>query len=234
MREKPILGTILTLSLAFIVLAACIAPAFALTTHIEHLNAAGTSLIDIPGQTNIMVVAQHIERSDFYAGSADRIQLMVSAAPSGMGPPFKYVTAYEDNPARFAFSQEVGKGGLTALNLVGRCQIQVFRICKTVFVYWTVPLVMPATGASPLGPPTPAVTLPSGCLMLQGYGDAQSFSPSSQAFPLSGWSVKGETTGYSAKATLFCPCWHYWGAVAETAISSPSVVTDGTLTWTHP
>jgi hypothetical protein len=181
-----------------------------------------------------MLIAQHFERSDFYAGSADRIQLMVSAAPSGVGLPFKFVAAYEDNPARFAFSQEVSKGGLTSINLVGKYQIQIVRICKTVLVCWTVPLIMPATQTSPLGPATPAVTLPPGCLVFQGYGDLKSFPPSGQNFPISGWSATSETTGYDAKATLFCSGWHYWGPVAQAPNPSPSIRTEGTSTWTHP
>jgi hypothetical protein len=224
MKKKMILGTILTLSLAFIVSSVCITPAFAITTYTEQSNAWGSSVIDVPGQTTVFLLVQHFNKGDYYKGSADRINLYI-----GMKP----VAAYEDNPTRFAFSQEVGKGGPVSLNLVRKGQIQIFRLCKTVFVYWTVPLVMPATEASLLGPATPAVTIPPGCLIIRGYGDAQP-GITKENFPLSGWSLSGETTGYTAKATLICPGWHYCGPVAETDIHAPKSITKATLVWTGP
>jgi hypothetical protein len=228
MKKKLILGTILTLSLAFIVSAACVAPAFAVTTHQEHVNAGGQSVIDVPGHTNIQVAVSHSNWGDFFAGSADRIQVFVSTGLAPPAPPFKYVAAYEDNPERIAFSWEVGGGAIQ----LKRGQLQIFRICKTVFIYWTVPLVLPATTTNPLGPPTPAVTLPPGCLVLRGYGDAQ-VSEIVMPFPLSGWTSKYESTVYNAKATFICPGWHYCGPVSE-AFTPTRMVTEGTITWTHP
>jgi hypothetical protein len=232
MKKKLILGTILTLSLAFIVSAACVAPAFAITTHKERLGAAGTTLIDVPGHTAVIVLAQHFDWGDFYKGSADRLQFFVSTGLPAPAPPFKPVATFEDNPTRIAFSQVVGKGAPVTLVMVGRCQIETYQICKTVVVHWKIPLVIPATSASPAGPATPAVTLPPGFLVLRGYGDAQS-DVSDGGFPISGWSYTYEATGYNAKATLFCQGWHYWGPVGETG-RQPSIATKGTITWTGP
>ena len=227
MRKKLILGTILTLSLVFIVSAACVAPAFAVTTQIEHDKGSGSSIIDVPGQTQILVLAQHWGKSDFYAGKADRIALYVSTGLAPPAPPFKHVASYEDNPTRIAFSQKVDEGGSIQLHLVKRGQIQILRTCKTVIVYWTVPLVALATTT------TPEVTLPPGCLVLRGYGDVKS-RVSVGSYP-SGWSYRLEQqTGYDAKATLFCPSWHYFGPVAEPPNRSPSIYLEGTMTWTHP
>lgn len=225
MKRRIVLGAVLALFLSVVVLAACVAPAFAVTPHIEHLKAQGTSIIDVSGQTKILIQGQYWEKGDFYAGSADRIAFYVSTGDSAR--PFKQVASYEDNPTRMAFSQDVDQGGINQFHLVKRDQIQIFIVCKTVFVYWTVPLVALATTT------TPAVTLPPGCLVLRGYGDFKSIVRES-SYP-SGWSYRFETSGYDAKATLFCPGWHYWGAVGEQPIPpfSNSVVTEGLMTWTH-
>jgi hypothetical protein len=224
MRKKLVLGTLITLSLITLVLAATVNTALAVTTKTEHMKAAGTSLIDVPGHPKILIVAQHMGQSDFYKGDADRINLFVFfTTPSG-GTGLRLVSAYEDNPDRWAFSNQVGGGPPGTRPLVEKWQIQIFRICKTVFVYWTIPLVMPATTT------TPEVTLPPGFLVFRGYGDAES-SGGVVNFP-SGWTSTTETTGYDAKATLFCPDWHYWGPAAEA--DSAAILTEGTAIWTHP
>jgi hypothetical protein len=217
MRKKLVLESLTALSIAIFVLAACANLAYAVpVTKTEHLDAGGGVLIDVPGHPKILVVAMHMDRSDFYEGNADRINLFAPGKP---------LTAYEDNPERKAFSDQVGGGPPGTRPLVKKWQIQTFRICKTVFIYWTIPLVMPATTL------TPEVTLPPGCLVLQGYGDAK-VGDSVTPFPSTGWTMASHVTGYDAKATLLCPSWHYYGPASETA--TPSVQTDGTAIWTHP
>ena len=204
--------------------------AFAISTNEEHVDIGGVSIIDVPGHPNIMITASHMDRSNFYSGSAVRIMLFVSTAPSGIGPPFKFVVAYENNPERYAFSQQVG-GSIQLLNLVNKDQIQVLGKDKTALVYWTVPMAAPATTTNPFGAATPAVTIPPGWLLLQGYGDTQS-NAQSTTYP-SLWTWNYQTTVYNAKSTFICPDWQYFGPVAETG-TSPTVVTEATNNWTHP
>jgi hypothetical protein len=231
MKRRIVLGTILALSLIVVILATCFAPVFAATTYSEHLNAQGASIINVPGHPTILVIAQHYDQGDFYKGSADRIQLHVSSAPSGTGPPFKWVAAYEDNPTRYAFSLQVdGGSGLVSHNLVNRFKIQTFRIDKTVFVYWTLPLTMPATTQNSMGPATPAVTLPPGCLMLKGYGDA---TPKVSDTKYGQWNLHQDYISYQATATLLIPGWRYFGPGSE-EWNLPSIRTEGTFTWTGP
>ena len=105
------------------------------------------------------------------------------------------VASYEDNPTRMAFSTAVGQGGINQFHLVRRDQIQIFGVCKTVFVYWTIPLVAQATTN------TPAVTLPPGCLVLRGFGDLiSSVRPGS--YP-SGWSYSFERQVTTRKQPSF-------------------------------
>ena len=225
MRKKIVLESLTTLCLAVFVLAAYTSVAFAIT-QTEHLDAGATCLIEVPGHPKILVVAMHMDRSGFYSGSADRINLFAAfTTPSG-GTGWKLVSAYEDNPERWAFSNLVGGGPSGTRPLVEKWQIQIFKICKTVFMYWTVPLVMPAT----TGPfATPEVILPPGCLMLRGSGDVQ-VGGGVTNFP-SGWKMTSVGKSYEASASLFCLGWHYCGPASGT--EAASVQTDGTATWTN-
>jgi len=204
--------------------------AFAISTNEEHVDIGGVSIIDVPGHPNILITASHMDRSNFYSGSAVRIMLFVSTAPSGIGPPFKFVVAYENNPERYAFSQQVG-GSIQLLNLVKIDQIQVLGKDKTALVYWTVPLTVPGTTVNPFGAATPAVTIPPGWLLLQGYGDTHS-NVQSTTYP-SLWTWNYQTTVYNAKSTIICPDWQYFGPVSETG-TSPTIVTEAINNWTHP
>ena len=230
MKRQVVLGTVLALSLAVIFLSVCFAPVLAVTIHIEH-NTQGASIFNVPGHPSITIIGQHYYESDFYEGSADKIQLAVSGALSGIGPPFKVVASYEDNPARYAFSLLVAESaGSTSINLVKRDQIQIFRIGKTVFVYWTKPLVMPATSADKLGPATPAVTLPPGCFVVQGSGDVKIRD---NIVPYGLWALHQQYTGYDGVSTLLCPGWRYIGPGVQ-EWNLPSIRTEATFTWTGP
>jgi hypothetical protein len=133
------------------------------------------------------------------------------------------VAAYEDNPTRNAFS--VGLGTPIIQNLVKRWQIQIFRIGKTVFVYWTIPLVAPKTAN------TPEVVLPPGMLVFRGKGEPY-YMETSATFP-SGWTVKYETwKRYDADAYFYCRGWDFSGNLTEAP--SPFLIADRTVTWTAP
>lgn len=224
MRKKLVLECLAALSIVIFVLAAHANLAFAVTEKTEHLSAGTFVVIDVPGHPAIWIAAMHMDRSDFYEGRADRITLYVFTGLSLPKPPFVLASAYEDNPERWAFSNQVGGGPSDTRPLVEKWQIQTFRIGKTVFIYWTIPLVMPAT------PLTPEVTLPPGCLVLQGYGAAE-VTGGVTNFP-SGWKMTMQTTTYDVvKATLFCPGWHYYGPASDPI--GANVQTAGTAIWTH-
>jgi hypothetical protein len=216
----------------------CSTPAIPDSDFTEHENAGGVTRILVPGQREILITADHMDSCVF--GSADRILVGVSAASSGVGGPFRPVVAFEDNPRRYAFSVSLGSNHEHCL--VKPWQIQIFRIGKTSFVYWTIPLVAPATEeiirpGLPTIPATPEVTLPPGLLILRGYDEPKSGSMVYPPYP-SGWKVSVVTTSqYNAHATLFCPRWHYCGPVAEAYIGGgyqPISVTNRTYTWTSP
>jgi hypothetical protein len=220
-------AAVVILALALLMMSSSFASAFAdATTKIEHANAGGNGVIDVPGHTNVLIQASHDNWGDYFSGSADRIMVFVSGGASGIGVPFKYVAAYEDNPERIAFSFEVGGGAIQ----LKRYQLEIFRIGKTVFVCWTVPLEIPATGPNVFGNyPTPAVTIPPGCLVLQGYGDVKS-ATLSQSYPT--WSYVSVSQYYDAKASFICPRWHYCGPVG-TWFPLTRALKDVTVTWTH-
>lgn len=222
--------------LAVVILAASVNTALAETVYTDHEYAGGNSIIDVPGQTIIRLIISGRMEGDYYSGKADRIQINVHTGQFNAAglPVFKQVAAYEDNPTRNAFSVGLSTGQVQ--NLVKPWQIQIVRICKTCIVYWTVPLVAPATD----GPnPTPAVTLPPGFLVLRGYGEAHSMYIPPTSIGTTGWKVEiNNPSYYNATATLFCPGWRYCGPVAEDYVGAithnPRVVTDRTWTWTHP
>jgi hypothetical protein len=223
MRKKLVLEILSVLSIAVYCLTAFVSLTYAdPVTQTEHLSAGLSVVIDVPGHPKIAVVAMHMDKSDFYGGSADRINLFVATGLAPPKPPSVLASAYEDNPERKAFSDQVGGGAPGTRPLVNKWQIQIFKIGKTVFMYWTIPLNMPATTL------TPEVVLPPGALVLQGSGEAQ-VNSGTVNFP-SGWKMTSQTTSYDAKATFICPSWCFCGSPSTAAAV---VQTDGTSVWAH-
>jgi len=198
------------------------------TDFTEHENAGGVTRILVSGHTEIILIADHTDSCEF--GRANRIQISVSANPTGVGTPFKPVASFEDNPKREAFSESLGTP--TLQNLVKPGQIQVFRIGKIVSVIWTIPLVVPATAASPPTiPGTPEVVLPPGMLIFLGKGNPY-YMEATGTFP-AGWAFKFETwQRYDANVYFYCRGWNYYGLLTEAP--SPYMITDRTVTWTAP
>ena len=228
--NKQVLVTLVAL-MAVVILASNVNMALAETIRTDYQYAGGRSRIDVPGKPVIRLEAQRLWSSDF--GISDRIQIDVF---TGGKPQFKEVVAWEDNPDRYAFS--VGLGTDLEKHLVKPWQIGVYRIWKTSIVYWTMPLVVPATYNSLGVLVTQEVTLPPGLLVLRGYGESMSdqFPPNPSGwYPVGseGWLYRIDTTSfYNAEVTLFCPGWHYWGPVAEGY--NPTSVTDRTWSWKLP
>jgi hypothetical protein len=237
MSKKLIRGTILTLSLAFIVLAACIAPAFA-TTSYDHSNAAGTTVINITGhQPPIQIEVHHTNRGDH--GVRDGIELSLRATLGPLAGKWIYVAVMTDSQQGYEWEKVLMKNGAAENNilLVKSWELQVCRIGKTVFVYWTKPLTASITGMSPAGIPwatvfgASSVTLPPGCLLFSGYGAAQTGTGGPVIMP-SGITWSYSYTRFDAHAVFLCPSWHYCGP-AEDPSEPSSISTEVTLTYTQ-
>jgi hypothetical protein len=198
--DRKVLGIVLALSVAFILLTTDIASASATTYTYDFNAAAWNPAIMVPGHPSIGIKCFH------YLGFGDVIVVSVENVP---------LASYTDNPSYFAVVKQV-MPSQAVINLVKPWQIQVCRIGKVVIACWTVPLG------------TSAVTIPPGCLVLEGYGDAFQFVLG----PLptgTGWFQKWEAQNYQAHETFICPGWHYCGPVTGAAIS-----VDGTQTFSGP
>jgi hypothetical protein len=219
--NRKILLTVLVI-MAAAMLATSVNMALATTINYDYMSAGGSCVIDVPGHTNILILTWHGVGS-YYHGSADRIMPIVYSDIAGA---FAGPCGYENNPTRHAFSASLGTG--FAEFLVKPCQIGIFRIGKTTVAYWTVPLVCPAT------PITPEVTIPPAVLIFEGHGDL--IHASVPGTPIGNWQYSIEEAYYNAKATLFCPGWHYFGPVGEAFAGIPGLqavsLKSQTWTWT--
>jgi hypothetical protein len=208
--------------MAAVMLAASINMAFATTTYYDYMSAGGSVVVDVPGQTPVLVYLWHGVGS-YYSGTADRIMLVVLS--TGL------VAGYENNPARHAFSASIGTGYPEFL--VKPWQIGIFRIGKTSVAYWTVPLVVPASDGHP------AVTIPPGVLVLQGQGDLLYESVPTTPIGTLGWSYAVDYYYWDATVTLFCPGWHFFGSVGAATTWGPFGLAPQSFkfqawTWTGP
>jgi len=204
--NRKILGIILTLSFALIVLATGVAPAFANgTTYAYHLNAAVWSpYITVPDHPSIGMKCFH------YLGVGDVIVVSLAGSQQPLA-------SYTDNPSYYAVAKQV-MPSQAVINLVKPWQIQVCRIGKIVIACWTMPLV------------TSAVTIPPGCLVLEGYGDVFPFTLGPLPTGTS-WFQKWAAQNYLAHETFICPGWHYCGPLATGVPNPPAISVEGTLTF---
>jgi hypothetical protein len=164
MKRKMASLTVMTLFLAAIVSSACLAPTYASVPYHDHVSASGVTQIDIPGhppKTQISVI--HFDGGDHGAGDYLEVALWTFIPPLQR---YVWATAaiVTDNPSEADFNKNFVYAGILPppkILLVDRCELQVYRIGKTVFAYWMEPIV--STG----------VTLPPGCLLINGYGSSQ-------------------------------------------------------------
>lgn len=211
MKRQTILLATLALSFVTVFLVAGVGPVFALETRTEHLKAFGATTIDVPGHPKFSVLAQHFKQSDFYPGSAERIQFSISGVGS---------KRFEDNPWRYAFSDEVGGPDPNRI-LAKRDTIQVLRMNDALKVYWTEPIVIQDK------------VIPPATLMFRADGVVPP-TTDTYTYP-SGWSYIYEMTErYNAKVTFDCPDWGYFGPVPITDPRPSRLATEGMMTWTHP
>jgi hypothetical protein len=208
----------------------------ATTTNVDNENAGASCIIVAPGSnTWVRLAIAGQMHGNYYSGTADRIQIYVRTGGSDTAPTWKTVSAYEDNPTRCAFSAGLGVASEVE-HLVKPWQIGVYKLCDTVVVYWTIPLVCLSTDAPN---PTPAVTIPPGIIMFKGYGDI--VSPAAVGplnFGTAGWTIVYTQHYYFAEANFFCWDWHFkWEPlgqnIPESPYSTPRAVVDRVWTWTH-
>jgi hypothetical protein len=198
--NRKVLGIVLALSLAFIVLATGVAPAFALETYrLPHSYVGGTTFIDIAGhEPPMQIIVAH------YAGGGDELWIQIEVSIPGHGVTWAPVAIVSDSPSVVAFWTDVWDvwtGLLGNIGLVKSCELQVCRIGKTVLAYWTVPIV------------SPEVILPPGCLLLKGYGCAY---PENLVWHLPPDVTLGvDKVSFAAHATFVCPSWKYCGPVGD-------------------
>ena len=105
--KKAVLGIFVTL-IAVAMFASSINVAFATTTNVDFERAGVSCIIVVPGSgTWVRFLISGQMYGNYYSGNAhgaDRIQIYVRTGGQDTAPTWKSVSAYEDNPARSAFS----------------------------------------------------------------------------------------------------------------------------------
>jgi hypothetical protein len=205
MNKRLFLGTILTLFLAVIVSTANVFPVLASVTYYDHANGGGRTIIDIADhQPRFQIYVAHYDGGDNGVGDYLEVDLWQYVPQLGKFV-WKVVAIVTDSPSIAAFNKDFVYAGLPGVPvtvlLVKHCQLQVYRIGRFVFAYWTEPIA------------TPGITLPPGCLLLRGYGDAQTVH---QVFSLpNGVTITVDAETLKAHATLVCPEWKHCGPVGD-------------------
>jgi hypothetical protein len=224
---------VLALFVAAVILGACAVPALAQVTYLEHGNAGGNVVIDISShQPAIRIRVLHYDWATNIRGASDELTISLRVGSSTWIP----VAVMVDSPAQAKWEKELFAGLLTADNLlvVKNWELQVSKVGKIAFAYWTEPLTATITGTGPFGPwaevfGVSSVTLPPGALIIIGSGDAtlkQSITP----VP-SGYTVQTDYKQYAAQATFVCPAWHYYGPIGS-ASAPTTFIPDITFTAT--
>ncbi|MCW4030304.1 MAG: hypothetical protein NWE92_11730 [Candidatus Bathyarchaeota archaeon] len=197
--------TISLLCFAVILSATFLAPASAAVTYCDHATRSGFATINLPEhQPAITVAVLHYDRGD--NGVADYLEVDTYSPIMKMLVPVAIVT---DSEVTATFLREFVYKGLpvaTNIILVDSCDLQVCRVGRMVFAYWSDPIV----GISVV---TPQVTLPPGGLMFRGYGNAES---NNVVWNLpNGVTLSMDSMVFDAHATFVCPTWNYYGPVGD-------------------
>jgi len=204
MKKKLTFGTILALTLAILSLAACIAPALATVTYYGNTNGGGVVIIDLSNhQPAIQIAVSHYDKGDHGAGDYLEISTYQYIPPLGKSV-WAVVAVATDSPTIAAYLKNVVYANLPAsanIILLQHSQLQVFRICKTVIAYWTVPVTLST------------FVLPPGGLIFSGYGSPQT---ANELFSLpNGITMSLTVALIHAHVTFVCPTWRYCGSVGS-------------------
>ncbi len=192
-------------------------------TFTEHMNALGSTIINVRGQ-QILIDAYHFDSGEFGSGDALRI-LCYQDTP--IGPVLQVVAVFTDMPQRVNLLSQFYQSTPTSTQLVDPSDLQVCREgnSKTIMVVWETALEVPTeTWWSGV---ISAFSIPPGRLVFRGHGDT--ISGSSTGTGAGGWIQTITWTGYYGNATFICPTWHFGGPVREIEGNPTVVYTDATL-----
>ena len=197
--------TISMLCFALIVSGTLLAPASAALTYCDYASTSGYATINLPDhQPAITVAVVHYDRGD--NGAADYLEVDTYSQNMKMLVPVAIVT---DSPKTAAFLRDFVYKGLPVsqnIILVDSWDLQVFRVGRIVIAYWSEPII----GITQVTPP---VTLPPGCLLFRGYGNAES---NNRVWNLpNGVTLSMDSMVFDAHANLICPTWDYCGPVGD-------------------
>ena len=191
----------------------------------EHINAYGSTIINIADHPTLLIDAYHFDFSDFGQGDVLRIFYYQDTL---FGPIFQNVAVFTNIPDRFTFLQKLFISSPTSVQLVSTSDLEVRREgkSKTIMIVWKTSLDVP-TETAWLGGPIQAFNVPPGRLNLRGHGNIIS----GQLSELSGnWLQILKWTGYNGNATFTCPTWHFGGPVGENGGNNPTIIyTDASL-----
>jgi hypothetical protein len=204
MVKKKFFEFVLTLAIALIVSAACFTPVLAQVSYLEHVSAAGATIVDLAAnQPAFKIFVAHFDGGDH--GVGDYLEMDTLQIIPGVGTVWATVAIMTDSPSIAALNKDFVYAGLPGppknIMLVKHCELEVCRIGKIVFAHWTAPLV------------TSAVTLPPGWLLFGGYGSIQNKQLVFH-FP-NGVTLTVDSVGYAANAAFACPTWKYIGSVGD-------------------
>jgi len=216
MKKRVLLATFTSVALLVIVSTTCFSPVLANSTYTDYTYLGSAFNIALPGQPAIHFNVLHFYKGDHAIGDALELYTIL------WGP----VAIYADNPEILNWWKAAFAGLPTVYKLVGALQLQVCKIDKTIFAYWTVPINAPSE--TWYGQYTsPAVSLPPSFVWIKGYGNGGTDSVT-QTLP-SGWTWTENSDYYEASFTFVCPQLKYvaqgQGApsfvMMDTIISSP-------------
>jgi hypothetical protein len=221
--KHKILMAVLALAAIIIITASSFNTVSALESFTEHMDAYGSTVINIAGHPNLLIDAYHFDSGEF--GSGDVLRVFYYQETS-LGPMYQNVAVFTDMPDRVPFLQQLFVSTPTSVQLVSASDLEVSREgnSKTIMIVWKTPLQVPAeTWEGSI----PAFTVPPGRLILRGHDDSTSGTLtdlSANWFQILIW------TGYYANATFACSTWHLGGPVGETDGQNPTIIyTDATL-----
>ena len=226
MKHK-ILITVLSLAAIIVFTASSLNTVSAQEPFTEHMNAYGSTVLNIAGHPHLLIDAYHFDSGEFGSGDALRV-FYYQETPSG--PMFQNVAVFTDIPNRVPFLQQLVASNPTSIQLVSTSNLEVSREgkSKTIMIVWKTPLQVPTeTWEAPI----PAFTIPPGRLILRGHDEPV---PGSDTKLGGNWLQTLTWTSYSANATFACPTWHFGGPVGENDGQNPTTIfIDATLVSTE-
>jgi hypothetical protein len=187
------------------------ASARVIATLADHIDAYGSTVIDVTGHPKVVVDGYHLDYGDLGSGDVIRISSYVDTPVFGQMCVAKAI--FTDIPQRANFLQQFYEPNPTSIQLLDPSDIRVTREgkSKTIMIVWKEALQVPEENWYEAS--APAFTLPAGRLIFRGHGEAASYSASISGS--SGWFQTATWTGYYGDATFVCPAWHFGGPVGE-------------------